>query len=162
MVHPLTCCSDYGCKAIRRNCRCPFSVMYKAVVPPSLVRGGDIHQKSVNHYSVVGVSVLYLTSAISASCAVVFPLVAEYLATLRKSCHITGQKDSCAQSESIPFCRHIIIKVQFSSSTESSDPHLSSCYSCELCGSHTTITPYPSSLSLPTLPHFYLAKEWLW
>ena len=51
--------------------------MYKAVVPPSLVPGSDIHQKSAIHYSVVGVSVSYLTPAMSASRAVVFPPVAD-------------------------------------------------------------------------------------
>ena len=156
MVCALTCHSDCGCKAIQGSCQCPLSEIYKAVVPPSLVPGGDIHQKSVFHYSVVGVSVSYLTPAMSSFRAVVFPPVADYLATLRKSCHITDQKDSCAQSESISLCKHVVSKVQFSSSTVSSDPHLSSCYSCELYGSYTTITPYfqlslPSSLA-PLLP----------
>ena len=161
MVCALTCHSDCGCKAIQGSCLCPFSVLYKAVVPPSLVPGGDIHQKSVIHYSVVGVSVSYLTPAMSASRAVVFPLVADQLVTLRKFCHITDQKDSCAQSESISLCKYIVSKVQFSSCIVSSDPHLNSYYSCELCGSYTTITPYSSSLSLPPLPHSYLIQEWL-
>ena len=118
--------------------------MYITVVPPSLVPGGDIHQKSVVHYFVVGVSVLYLTPAVRASCAVVVPPVAEYLTTPK--CQITDQKDSCAQSENVIF-RHF--KVQFSSSIVSPDPHCNSHYSCELSGSYPTITPFPSSLSLP-------------
>ena len=44
----------------------------------------DIHQKSVIHYFVVGVSVSYLAPAVSA-CAAVVPPVAEYLSILRKS-----------------------------------------------------------------------------
>ena len=123
--------------------------MYKTVVPPSMIPGSDIHQKSVTHYSVVGVTISYRAPAISASRAVVFPLVTEYLATLRKSCHITGQKVSCSQSESISSCKHIVIKVQFSSSIVGPDPHCNSCYSCELNGWYPTITPFPSSLSLP-------------
>ena len=161
MVCALTCHSDCGCQAIQGSCRCPLSVIYKAVVPPSLVPGSDVHQKSVIHYSVVGVSVSYLTPAMSASRAVVVPLVAEYSDTLRKSCHITDQKDSCAQSESISLCKHIVIKVQFSISTVSSDPHLNSCYSCELCGWSPQSLLISSSLSLPPLPHSYLIQEWL-
>ena len=49
---------------------------YKAVVPPSLVQGSDIHQKSVFHYSVVGISVLYLIPSLSVSCEAVEPPVA--------------------------------------------------------------------------------------
>ena len=101
--------------------------MYITVVPPSLVPEGDIHQKSVPHYPVVGVSISYLTPAVRDYCAVVVPPVAEYF-TLRKSCHITGQKDSCAQSEKITS------KVQFSSSVVSLDHHCNSCYFCEVCG----------------------------
>ena len=77
VICALTCHSDYGCKAIQGSYFSVLKVMYKAVVPPSLVPGGDIHQESVIHYSVVGVSVLYLTPAVSTSRAVVFPPVAE-------------------------------------------------------------------------------------
>ena len=135
--------------------------MYSTVVPPSLVPGGDIHQKSAIHYSVVGVSVLYLTPAVKGPHAVVVPPVAEFVIALRTFCHITGQKDSCAQSENIIF-RHF--KVQFSSSIVSLDPHCNSCCSCELCGWYPTITPSPSysiSIFLPGSPS-YLTEEWLW
>ena len=88
--------------------------MYNTEVPPALVPGGYIHQKSVIHYSVVAVTVSYLTPAVGVFCAVVVPPVAEYLNA--HECHITGQKDSCAQSESIPMHRHNIANLQFSSS----------------------------------------------
>ena len=57
--------------------------MYSTEVPPSFVPGGDIHQKSVIHYSVVGVSVSYLTLAVRGTGAVVVPPVVDNLATLR-------------------------------------------------------------------------------
>ena len=113
VVCALTCHSNIGCPINRVIFLCS---MYFTVVPPSLVPGSDIHQKSVIHYSVVGVSVLYLTPAVS---AVVVPRVADNLATPVKSCHITGQQDSSSQSESTSFCK--LVKIQFSSSTVSPD-----------------------------------------
>ena len=113
---------------------CLLLVLYSTVVPPSLVQGSEIHQKSVFHCSVVGISVLYLTNAVRASCTVVVPLVVDNLTGLRKACHITGQKDSCAQS------KRISSKVQFSSSIVSADTHLNSCYSCKLYIWYCTVT----------------------
>ena len=120
--------------------------MYNTEVPPALVPGGDIHQKSVIHYSVVGVSVLYLTPAVGVFCAVVVPLVAEYLTALK--CQITGQKDSCAQSESIPMLKHNVANIQFSSGIVSPDLCCNSYYSCELSGWTT------QSLLIPALSPF--------
>ena len=127
--------------------------MYTTVVPPSLVPGSDIHQKSVIHYSVVGVSISYLTP-VRASCALVVPPVAEYFTALRKSCHITGQKDSCAQSERIPS------NLQFSSSIVNTDPHCKNCFSCEVCEWYLTVTTQlPLSSQSPSSP--YLTEELL-
>ena len=57
--------------------------LHKAVVPPSLDLGSDIHQKSIIHCSVVGVTIVYLTLPLNASCAVVEPPVADYFTPLR-------------------------------------------------------------------------------
>ena len=120
--------------------------MYPAVVPPSLVNRSDIHQKSVTHYSVVGVSISYLTPAGRVSWALVGPPVADCLTTHRQSCHITDQKKSCAQSDII------ISNVHFSSSIVSLDPYCNSCYSCGLYGWCPTVTPSPSYNISPFLP----------
>ena len=123
------------------------------MVPPSLILGSDIHQKGVFHYSVVGVSVLYLTPAVRTYWAVVIPPVADNLTVLRKSCYITDQKDSCAQSE------RISSNVQFSSSIVSPDTQCNSCYSCKLYGWYCTVThscelcrqkSNPNTLALPS------------
>ena len=57
--------------------------MYSTIVPPSLVPGDDIHQKCVIHYSVVGVSISYLTPDVTDSWAIVVPPVADCLTALR-------------------------------------------------------------------------------
>ena len=128
--------------------------MYNTEVPPALVPGGNIHQKSVIHYSVVAVSVLYLAPAIGVFCAVVVPSVAEYLNAHK--CHITGQKDSCAHSESIPMHRHNVAILQFSSSIVSPDLCCNSYSSCELNGW------IPQSLPIPALSPFLPCPTLTW
>ena len=105
---------------LRKRVVARYLVIYNAVVRPSLVPGCDIHQESAITYS-VGVSIMYLTAAAS---AIVVPPVAVYFTAIGKSCHITDQKDTCAQSERKPF--------YFSSSIVSCDCHRNSSYSCEV------------------------------
>ena len=121
-----------------------FLVIYSAVVRPSLVQGSDIHQESAITYS-VGVSIMYLTVAAS---AIVVPPVAVYFAAIGKSCRITDQKDTCAQSERKPF--------YFFSSIVSCDRHRNSSFSCKRCGW------YPQSLLVPALPHLLPSSPVTW
>ena len=111
--------------------------MYSTEVPLLSVPGYDVHQKSVIHCSVVGVSSSYLTPTVKVSIAAVVPPVADYLIAISQSCHIAGQKDSCANNDIIP---------TFSSSTINPDLRCDNCDSCELCGWYPTIHPHPSSL----------------
>ena len=78
-------------------CRLPVASWWilQTGVRPSLVLGSDINQKSVFHYSVIGVSVLYVLPIMCVSCEAVEPPVSNHLIPIWKSCHMTGQKDSC-------------------------------------------------------------------
>ena len=75
MVHLLAFQSDYGCVA----CLWQVGEPYKTGVCPSLVLGSDINQKSVFHYSVIRVSVLYVIPIMCVSCEAVEPAVSNHL-----------------------------------------------------------------------------------
>ena len=124
MESSLTCHIYERCvpKNVQKLVLAHLLVIYTTVVHPSLVPGSDIHQESAITYS-VGVSIMYLTAVAS---AIVVPPVAAYFTDIGNSCHITGQKDTCAQRERKPF--------YFSSSIGSCNRHRNSCFSFEVCG----------------------------
>ena len=135
-MNGLTCYSD----TCRPACLCNIPELYKAVILSSLVQGSDIYQKSVIYCSVVAISFFYLVPVSSASCTAVKPPVADYLTSLRKSCHIKDQKDSCSQGERIS-------NVHLSSSIVNCNLPSNISFSCELCKWQAITPPLPPSLA---------------